>query len=73
MNSDKFPTDITFSDTMMMDPTTVFTLIPTLDDIDLDRYPDPDGYMEGQEEYVYDDDDYAQDGDMYEPDFAYNE
>jgi len=74
MNSYNFPEDITFSDTMNMNPNTVFSSVPTLDDIDLDNYPDPEGYYEGQEEYGYDDDDYVRDDDaMYEPDFPYND
>lgn len=68
-----FSEDITFSDTMDMNPNTAFNSVPTLDDIDLDNYPDPEGYYEGQEEYGYDDDDYANDDSIYEPDFPYDD
>lgn len=73
MDPQTFSENVTFSDTMNMNPSMVFNSVPTLDDIDLDRYPDPEGYYEGQEEYGYDDDDYANDDDMYEPDFAYDD
>jgi hypothetical protein len=74
MDHRSFSEDITFSDTMNMNLGTVFNSVPTLDDIDLDRYPDPEGYYEGQEEYGVDDDDYVRDDDaMYEPDFPYND
>lgn len=73
MDQQSFSEDITFSDTMNMNPSAVFNSVPTLDDIDLDRYPDPEGYYEGQEEYGYDDDDYANDDDIYEPDFSYDD
>lgn len=70
MDRNNFPEDITFSDTMNINPSTVFNSVPTLDDIDLDRYPDPEGYNEGQGDYDYGYDDQGDD-DVYEPDFSY--
>ena len=65
--------DITFSDSIGMSVvTSLFNATPTLDDIDLDSYPDPDGYLDGATDYVYDDDDRSRDDDIYEPDFEYN-
>jgi hypothetical protein len=62
---------------MMMniaDPSIIYEP-PTLDDISDDRFPDPEGYYVGQEEYGYDpDEDYVRDNDyddMYESDFDY--
>ena len=56
------------------DPALIFS-VPTLDDIDQDTYPDPEGYYVGQEDEDYDPnsdgDEYDYD-DGYEPDFAYD-
>lgn len=73
MEQDQHNMDVTFSDSIdMTDPRTLFTATPTLDDIDLDAYPDPERYYAGQEEYGYDDDDYEKnEQDIYEPDFKY--
>lgn len=66
--------NITFSDSLdKVDPRSLFISTPTLDDINLDEYPDPEGYYAGQEEYGYDDDDFSRDDDMYEPDFNYDD
>lgn len=55
-----------------IDPSVIYAP-PTLDDIDQDSYPDPEGYFVGQEDYEEDfytrDNDY--DDSSYEMDFDY--
>lgn len=55
--------------------TNVIYAPPTLDEIEQDAVPDPEGYFLGQEEYgYYPDEDDEQDNDyddMYEADFDY--
>ncbi len=74
MDRHSFSDNITFSDTMNINPSMVFNSVPTLDGIDFDYYPDPDGYCEGQEELEYSKHIYAKDDDIYEPDvFEYDD
>jgi hypothetical protein len=62
--------------TMMntIDPSVIYAP-PTIDDLEQDSFPDPEGYYAGQEEYGYDpEEDYVRDNDyddMYEADFDY--
>ena len=53
----------------IIDPRVIYAP-PSLDDIEQDNLPDPEGYFVGQEEYQLENRDNDYD-DAYEPDFDY--